>query len=135
MYRREMLLINQSFIDTVSKAASMSPRLRMNYNFHVSPDSKSQRLLNALEPGTIMPIHRHQHTSETYVLLRGKLKVMFYNSNKDMTESAVLEPAAGVYGVNIPAGQWHSLEVLEHGTVIFEAKDGPYTPLGGGDVM
>ena len=135
MYRREMLLINQSFIDTVSKAASMSPRLRMNYNFHVSPDSKSQRLLNALEPGTIMPIHRHPHTSETYVLLRGKLKVMFYNSNKEMTESAVLEPAAGVYGVNIPAGQWHSLEVLEHGTVIFEAKDGPYTPLGGNDIL
>ena len=130
-----MLLINQSFIDTVSKAASMSPRLRMNYNFHVSPDSKSQRLLNALEPGTIMPIHRHPHTSETYVLLRGKLKVMFYNSNKEMTESSVLEPAAGVYGVNIPAGQWHSLEVLEHGTVIFEAKDGPYTPLGGNDIL
>ena len=135
MYRREMLLINQSFIDTVSKAASMSPRLRMNYNFHESPGSKSQRLLNALEPGAIMPIHRHPHTSETYVLLRGKLKVMFYNSNRDMTESAVLEPAAGVYGVNIPAGQWHSLEVLEHGTVIFEAKDGPYTPLGGNDIL
>lgn len=130
-----MILINKSFIDTVSKAASMSPRLRMNYNFHESLDSKSQRLLNALEPGTVMPIHRHPHTSETYVLLRGKLKVMFYNSNKEITESAVLEPAAGVYGVNIPAGQWHSLEVLEHGTVIFEAKDGPYMPLGGGDVM
>ena len=91
-----MILINKSFIDTISKAASMSPRLRMNYNFHESPDSKSQRLLNALEPGTVMPIHRHPHTSETYVLLRGKLKVMFYNSSKELTESAVLEPAAGV---------------------------------------
>ena len=130
-----MILINKSFIDTISKSASMSPRLRMNYNFHESPDSKSQRLLNALEPGTVMPIHRHPHTSETYVLLRGKLKVMFYNSSKELTESAVLEPAAGVYGVNIPAGQWHSLEVLAPGTVLFEAKDGPYTPLGGGDVM
>jgi len=130
-----MILINKSFIDTISMAASISPRLRMNYNFHESPDSKSQRLLNALEPGTVMPIHRHRHTSETYVLLRGKLKVMFYNSKREMTESAVLEPVAGVYGVNIPAGQWHSLEVLEHGTVIFEAKDGPYVPLGDGDVM
>ena len=127
-----MQLIDKPLIDKVSTAAAASPRLRMNHNFHESPDSKSQRLLNALEPGTIMPIHRHPHTSETYVLLRGKLKVMFYNSNKEMTESAVLEPAAGVYGVNIPAGQWHSLEVLEHGTVIFEAKDGPYMPLGGG---
>src|SRR5574344_2447324 len=130
-----MQLIDKPLIDKVSAAAAASPRLRMNHNFHESPDSKSQRLLNALEPGTIMPIHRHPHTSETYVLLRGKLKVMFYNSNKKMTESAVLEPAAGVYGVNIPAGQWHSLEVLEPGTVLFEAKDGPYTPLGGGDVM
>lgn len=130
-----MILINKSFIDTISMAASISPRLRMNYNFHESPDSKSQRLLNALEPGTVMPIHRHRHTSETYVLLRGKLKVMFYNSKREMTESAVLEPVAGVYGVNIPAGQWHSLEVLESGTVIFEAKDGPYTPLGGNDIL
>ena len=130
-----MILINKSFIDTISKAASMSPRLRMNYNFHESPDSKSQRLLNALEPGTVMPIHRHPHTSETYVLLRGKLKVMFYNSSKELTESAVLEPTAGVYGVNIPAGQWHSLEVLAPGTVLFEAKDGPYTPLGGNDIL
>ena len=130
-----MLLIDKVLIDKVSKVASESPRLRMNYNFHESPESKSQRLLNALEPGTVMSVHRHNDTSETYVLLRGKLKVMFYNSSKELIESAVLEPAAGVYGVNIPAGQWHSLEVLEHDTVIFEAKDGPYVPLGGEDIM
>lgn len=130
-----MILINKSFIDTISMAASISPRLRMNYNFHESPDSKSQRLLNALEPGTVMPIHRHPHTSETYVLLRGKLRVMYYNSKKELTESAVLGSSTGNYGVNIPAGQWHSLEVLEHGTVIFEAKDGPYVPLSGENVL
>ena len=118
-----MQLIDNHLIDKVSAAAAASPRLRMNYNFHESPDSKSQRLLNALEPGTVMPIHRHQHTSETYVLLRGKLKVMFYNSSKELTESAVLEPTAGVYGVNIPAGQWHSLEVLEPRTVILCCRE------------
>ena len=130
-----MLLIDKVLIDKVSKAASESPRLRMNYNFHGSPESKSQRLLNALEPGTIMSVHRHNDTSETYVLLRGKLRVMYYNSKKELTESAVLGSSTGNYGVNIPAGQWHSLEVLEHGTVIFEAKDGPYVPLSGENVL
>ena len=130
-----MLLIDKVLIDKVSKAASESSRLRMNYNFHESTESKSQRLLNALEPGTIMPVHRHKDTSETYVLLRGKLRVMYYNLKKELTESAVLDTSTGNYGVNIPAGQWHSLEVLEHGTVIFEAKDGPYVPLTGENVL
>ncbi|MCM1031413.1 MAG: WbuC family cupin fold metalloprotein [Oscillibacter sp.] len=124
-----MQLINNELLNQVTTEAENSPRRRMNYNFHPSPDSGAQRLLNALEPGTELAVHRHIHTAETYILLRGKLKVIFYNDRKEMTESTLLDPLQGEYGINIPAGQWHTLEVLEKGSVIFEVKDGPYTPL------
>lgn len=124
-----MNLIDQTLLDDLSRRAAASERLRMNHNFHDSLDAPSQRLLNALEPGTRMPVHRHLHTSETYVLLRGRLRVMFYDDAGCLTDEAVLDPAAGRYGVHIPRGQWHSLVVLAAGTVLFEAKDGPYTPL------
>lgn len=124
-----MQLINKKLLNQVTTEAENSPRLRMNYNFHPSPDSGAQRLLNALEPGTELAIHRHIHTAETYILLRGKIKVIFYNDRKEVTESTLLDPLQGEYGINIPAGQWHTLEVLEKGSVIFEVKDGPYTPL------
>ena len=108
-----MQLINSTLLNEVTKQAQDSPRLRMNYNFHDSLDAEAQRLLNALEPGTILPIHRHPHTAETYLLLRGKIRVMFYNDMKEETESTELDPQTGNYGVHIPAGQWHTLEVLE----------------------
>lgn len=130
-----MQLINSTLLNEVTKQAQDSPRLRMNYNFHDSLDAKAQRLLNALELGTILPIHRHPHTAETYLLLRGKIRVMFYNDMKEETESTELDPQTGNYGVHIPAGQWHTLEVLEAGSVLFEVKDGPYTPLGENDVL
>ncbi|RHU30314.1 cupin fold metalloprotein, WbuC family [Parabacteroides sp. TM07-1AC] len=130
-----MQLINSTLLNEVTKQAQDSPRLRMNYNFHDSLDAEAQRLLNALEPGTILPIHRHPHTAETYLLLRGKIRVMFYNDMKEETESTELDPQTGNYGVHIPAGQWHTLEVLEAGSVLFEVKDGPYTPLGENDVL
>ncbi len=123
-----MQLINNELLNQVTTEAENSPRRRMNYNFHPSPDSGAQRLLNALEPGTELAVHRHIHTAETYILLRGKIKVIFYNDRKEMTESTLLDPLQGEYGINIPAGQWHTLEVLEKGSVIFEVKDGPYTP-------
>ena len=107
----------------------------MNHNFHDSLDAKAQRLLNALEPGTLLPIHRHPHTAETYLLLRGRIKVLFYNEQKVVTEEFDLNPLEGRYGVHIPKGQWHTLEVLESGSVIFEVKDGPYTPLAPEDLM
>ena len=107
----------------------------MNYNFHEGPESKAQRLLNALEPGTILPIHRHRHTAETYILLRGKMNVVFYNEMGGEQERLPLDPLQGEYGVHIPAGQWHTVEVLESGTVIFEVKDGPYAPLEPEDMM
>ncbi len=130
-----MQLINSTLLNEVTKQAQDSPRLRMNYNFHDSLDARAQRLLNALELGTILPIHRHPHTAETYLLLRGKIRVMFYNDMKEETESTELDPQTGNYGVHIPAGQWHTLEVLEAGSVLFEVKDGPYTPLGENDVL
>lgn len=124
-----MKLINEDLLNEVTQQAKESPRLRMNHNLHDSLESKAQRLLNALEPGTVLPIHRHPNTAETYILLRGKIKVMFYNDRKEMTESILLDPMAGGYGVHIPDNQWHTLEVMESGTVIFEVKDGPYMPL------
>jgi len=130
-----MQLIDNELLNQVSAAAGKSPRLRMNHNFHPSPDSGAQRLLNAVEPGTELAIHRHLHTAETYLLLRGKIKVIFYNDRKEITESALLDPLQGQYGINIPAGQWHTLEVLEKGSVIFEVKDGPYTHLTTANIL
>ncbi|MDP4239915.1 MAG: WbuC family cupin fold metalloprotein [Bacteroidota bacterium] len=124
-----MKIITSGLLDEVTDRAVKSPRLRMNYNFHASLDSKTQRLLNALEPGTVLPIHRHQNTDETYLLLRGSLQIQFYNDSKELIDSSILNPAEGKYGINIPAGQWHTLNVLESGTIIFEVKDGPYQPL------
>ena len=124
-----MKLIDKSLLDTVTSGAKESNRLRMNYNFHDSLDAPCQRLLNALEPETIVPIHRHQHTSETYILLRGKLRMMFYNDDKEIIEETVLSSESTNYGIHIPAGVWHAMEVLTSGTVIFETKDGPYMPV------
>lgn len=129
------MIIDKNLLDEVSAKAKVSKRLRMNFNFHDSLDSKAQRLLNALEMGTVLPIHRHQHTSETYILLRGKIRVMFYNEMGAETESFILNPLDGNYGVHIPVGQWHTLEVLEKDSVIFEVKDGPYMPLEPEDLL
>jgi cupin fold WbuC family metalloprotein len=130
-----MSIIDKNLLDEVTNKAISSPRLRMNHNFHESYDSKSQRLLNALEPGTELPIHRHRNTSETYILLRGKMKVFFYDENKVLMQEFYLDPLDGKYGVDIPVGQWHTIEVLESGTVIFEVKDGPYTPINNEDIL
>lgn len=129
------MIIDKNLLDEVSAKAKANERLRMNFNFHDSLDSKAQRLLNALEMGTVLPIHRHRHTSETYILLRGKIRVMFYNEVGAETESFILNPLDGNYGVHIPIGQWHTLEVLENDSVIFEVKDGPYMPLEPEDLL
>jgi cupin fold WbuC family metalloprotein len=129
------LHINTQLLNSITAQAQTNPRLRMNHNLHDSLQSGAQRLLNALEPGTILPVHRHRHTAETYILLRGRLRVFFHDSDGRVSESFLLDPLEGQYGVHIPAGQWHSLEVLQSGSVIFEVKDGPYEPLGEGDVL
>ena len=134
MFQIKMKLYKDD-LDALTERAKASGRLRMNYNLHESLDSKAQRLLNALEPGTALPIHRHTHTAETYILLRGRIDVMFYNDEGCEVERFHLDPQVGNYGVHIPKSQWHTLEVFESGTIIFEVKDGPYTPLDVDDIM
>ncbi|MDE7387633.1 MAG: WbuC family cupin fold metalloprotein [Muribaculaceae bacterium] len=128
------MIINDELLDSVTILAEGNTRLRMNFNLHDSLDAKSQRLLNVLLPGTILPIHRHMHTAETYILLRGKMCVIFYDDNGGVKERFNLDPSIGNYGINIPVGQWHGIEVYEPST-IFEAKDGPYTPITPVDIL
>lgn len=128
------MIINDELLDEVTAKAEGSPRLRMNFNLHDSLDAKAQRLINVLLPGTALPIHRHKHTAETYVLLRGKMFVVFYDDLGGQTERYLLDPTIGNYGVQIPAGQWHGIEVIEP-SAIFEVKDGPYIPLHPEDML
>lgn len=118
-------IVTQSLLDQVIDEAKASPRLRMNYNFHTDLGDKCQRLLNAMEPGTVMPIPHHK-VDEMWMVLQGKLKVTIHNNQGDIIEEHILSPKEGQYGVQIPANTWHSLDVLESGTVIFEVKEGPY---------
>lgn len=128
------MIIDNDLLDEVTVKAEESPRLRMNYNLHDSLDAKAQRLINVLLTVTVLPIHRHRHTAETYVLLRGKMFVVFYNDLGAQVERYLLDPKIGNYGVQIPAGQWHGIEVIEP-SAIFEVKDGPYTPLQPEDML
>lgn len=128
------MIINDELLDRVTAEAAASPRLRMNCNLHESLDAKVQRLINVLLPGTVLPIHRHKHTAETYVLLRGKMYVVFYNDLGVQTERTLLDQTQGNYGVQIPRGQWHTVEVVEP-SAILEVKEGPYAPLAPEDVM
>ena len=121
-----MKIINQELLEKVSAEAKVSPRLRMNYNFHQSLDEKCHRFLNAVEPGTVVPIHKHPTKDETFVILRGKVKVTTHNDDGSIIESVVLCAEEGRYGVDIPKGVWHTLESLESGSCIFECKEGPF---------
>ncbi len=122
------MIIDKSLLDSVSEQAKESPRLRMNYNFHQSLDEKCHRFLNAVEPGTVVEIHRHPTKDETFVLLRGRVVVYTYNDDGSVLESVELNPNEGRYGVNIPKGVWHKVESLESGSVFFECKEGPFVP-------
>lgn len=121
-----MRIIDIELLDKVSSEAKESQRLRMNYNFHQSLDDKCHRFLNAVEPGTVVPIHRHPTKDETFVILRGKVRVTTHNDDGSIIESVVLCAEEGRYGVNIPKGVWHTLESLESGSCIFECKEGPF---------
>lgn len=121
-------IINEQLLDEVTRRAQDSPRLRMNYNFHQSLDEKCHRMLNAVEPGTDVPIHRHPTKDESFVILRGKVRSTTYNNDGSIIESVVLCQEDGVFGVDIPKGVWHKLESLESGSVIFECKEGPFVP-------
>ncbi len=127
--------IDVTLLDELTAQAKVSPRLRMNFDLRNSPNDQSQRMLNALEPGTVMPIHRHRHSSETVVVLRGKVKWVYYNDQKEITDTFIVAPGSDLVGLSVPMGQWHSLECLETGTVIFESKDGAFEPTRPEDVL
>ena len=129
------MLLNTNLLDALSDQAKASPRLRMNLDLRNSPADQSQRMLNALEPGTMMPIHRHRNSSETVTVLRGKVKWLYYNDKGELTHTFLVAPGTDLVGLCVPMGQWHSLECLESGTVILETKDGAWEPLGEEDVM
>lgn len=130
----KLQVINQELLDSVIAKAKISPRLRMNYNLHSDLNDKCQRLLNAMEPGTIMPIHHHK-VAEVYILLQGRIRVMTYDEKGNENSSVILDPMEGNYGVQIPENTWHSLEVFESGSVIFEVKEGPYIPHETGGIL
>ena len=128
--------ITQAILDKLTEEAKANPRLRMNLDLRNSDSDSSQRMLNAIEPGSPLPIHRHQKTSETVVCLRGRLVEEYYDElERVCTERIELTPNGPVVALNIPAGQWHTLKALESGTVILEMKNGVYEPLQDCDVL
>lgn len=124
--------ITSQILDDLTEQAKASPRLRMNCDLRNCAEDKSQRMLNALEPGTVMPIHRHRSTSETVVCIRGHFEEYLYDDNGNPTDTIDMVPGGIV--LNIEAGQWHSLKSLESGTVLLEVKDGAYAPLSPEDI-
>ena len=128
--------ITQAILDELTAKAKESPRLRMNLDLRDSAEDTSQRMLNAIEPGSPLPIHRHQKTSETVVCIRGRLVEEFYDDlERICTERIELSPNGPVVALNIPAGQWHTVQSLESGTVILEMKNGKYEPISDVDIL
>lgn len=128
--------ITQAILDNLTEQAKASPRLRMNLDLRNSAEDQSQRMLNAIEPGSPLPIHRHQKSSETVVCLRGRLVEEYYEElERICTERIELSPNGPVVALNIPAGQWHTVQALESGTVILEMKNGKYEPLSDVDIL
>ena len=128
--------ITQALLDELTSKAKASPRLRMNLDLRNSSEDNSQRMLNAIEPGSPLPIHRHQQTSETVVCLRGRLVEEFYDElERRCVEAIELSPGGPCVAVSIPAGQWHTVRSLESGTVILEMKDGKYEPISDADIL
>ena len=124
------MVIDKQLLDKVTGQAKVSPRLRMNYNFHQSLEDKCHRFLNAVEPGTVVPIHKHPTKDESFVIMRGKVRVTTHNDDGSVIEDVVLSQESGNYGVDIPKNVWHKLESLEPGSVIFECKEGPFVEHG-----
>ncbi len=128
--------ITQSLLNSLTEQAKSSPRLRMNYDLRNNEADQSQRMLNAIEPGSVIPIHRHRKSSETVVCLRGRIVEEFYDElERTCTDSILLTPNGQNVALNIPIGQWHTVHALESGTIILEVKDGAYEPLGSEDIL
>ena len=128
--------ITQALLDSLTEQAKASPRLRMNYDLRNSDKDQSQRMLNAIEPGSEIPIHRHQKTSETVVCLRGRLVWEYYDElERTCTDRIELSPNGPIVALNIPLGQWHTVKALESGSVILEMKEGAYEPTSPVDIL
>ena len=127
------MIVDNEILDELTAKAKASERLRANMDLRNSEEDQSQRMLNALEPGTVMPIHRHKGSSETCICIRGHFEEYFYDEQGNLTETIDMVPGGTV--LNIEKGQWHSLRCLESGTILFEAKDGAYRPLVSDEVM
>lgn len=129
------MIIDQQLLDSLTAQAKSSPRLRQHFDLRNTPEDGSQRILNALEPGTELPIHRHMKSSETIVVLRGSATQYFYDDAGNVTDSVTIAVGSSCVGMSVEAGRWHRLVSLESGTVILECKDGPYEPIKDEDVM
>ena len=127
------MIIDKKVLDELTAQAKLNPRLRANLDLRDSAEDDSQRMLNAIEPGTVLPIHRHKATSETCICVRGHFEEYFYDDEGRLTETIDMVPGGSV--INIPIGQWHSLRSLESGTILFEAKNGKYAPLAEDEVL
>ena len=127
--------IDNVLLDSLTAQAKASPRLRMNYDLRTSGNDTSQRMLNALEPGTVIPIHRHRHSTETIVILRGSATQYFYDNKGNIIEVVTISAGSDCVGMSVDVNRWHKLVSNESGTVIFEAKDGPFEPIGEDDIM
>ncbi|MDR2915066.1 MAG: WbuC family cupin fold metalloprotein [Tannerella sp.] len=126
-----MKLIDKKLLDETTEKAKLSPRLRMNHNFHESLDDPINRLINAMEPNTYLRPHRHKNPdkNEVFLMLRGSAALFLFDDDGNITEQIILDPKAGVYGGEIPCDVWHTLIVLESGSVVYEIKQGPFAPL------
>lgn len=129
------MIIDSKLLDDLTEKAKSNPRLRAAYDLRTTPEDNSQRILNAVEPGTVLPIHRHRTTTETIVVLRGRVRQNYYDDQGNLTESFELAPLSGIVGMSVPVGQWHALESLESRSVILESKDGAYLPLQSADIL
>ncbi len=128
--------ITKSILDDLTAKAKASPRRRMNMDLRNGIDDQSQRMLNAVEPNSVIPIHRHQKSSETVVCLRGRVVEEYYDElERICTETIELSPNGQTVALNIPAGQWHTIRSLESGSVIMEVKDGKFEPLADVDIL
>jgi len=129
------MIFDKNLLDSLTEEAKQSPRLRMNRDMRTSEADWSQRMLNALEPGTELPIHRHMRSSETVVILRGSATQYFYDDSGNITETVTITAGTPDCGMQVELGRWHRIVSHESGTVIFEAKDGPYEPIAPMDIL
>ena len=129
------MLLTTKILDETSAKAKASPRLRMNWNLHESFEDSVQRMFNALEPGTVVPIARHPDSAETLIILRGRLRILLFDGKKEITADVVIDPKSNNIGYHIPKGVWHQVQSLEEGTIVFETREGPYAPVADNDLM